>query len=1049
MPGHAGGRRGRGVRIEELFLDGFGHFHQRTLGPVDGRVTVFYGPNEAGKSTLLAFIRAILFGFPARFNSHYPPTAGGRQGGRITLSDDVGSAYTVERYAGARGGLFISDSSGPAGNAEAALRRLTGSATPDLFRNIFAFSLDELQAAASLNDSNGTIYSAGQGAPGLPALTRGLGELKGKIYLPRGNNQEVPRLLSLLRETETQLRSIDGNAGKYGELTARSNEIDSDLPAADGEAAQLNTRISDIGRLLSGWDDWVELCDCERRLRDLPRYENFPENPISRLEGLEGQRDQARETLEEVAEQLRRAEEIASAEVEGEDLLYDRASIEGIRRSRQSFDDSVKDLPERRTELGALESELNGRLRDLGHDWDEERLQEFDMSMAFRQAVESGRESLAQRQEALRRAEQRQEQEQRLLEESQATAKEAQERVPGNAPPLDAEGLERQRAALRAARGRLGDYERTAQNRDNLRGQLNSLSAGQQSTENTSRSSIALAAFLAVAGVVLIVAGVFLGDAAMVIGVVGGLVLLIAAGYLILRSRAAPASPQNPLVESLSKQTSEAESVAGTAKQRLAEAASPLTIAEEIDGAVLDSAEVRLDSAQAALTAWQDATARAVEARRRLRTQEQSSESTGLILKDATTYDEAARREWQEWLESRSIPASFTPETVVDFMGRIEAARIKLEQVRDNRRRVSAIENDIRQFREQMESLAERQGLALPLDDDRQLASVADELIQRLDIIQASFSERERAREQVEENRQLVGNRERRVQLAEQVLAVLLAAAGTDDAEEFRRRAQRHEERLELERREAEHRRALERLSGPGERLESFREQLARSETDLLRDESAVLAGRLTEVEAGRNSLREDRGRIEGELAQLAGEEESSALRMRRSSLEEQLREQAWEWSRLTIAEALLDKTRQKFEQERQPSVIRYAQDFFSGVTGQRYSRLYSPIGEQTVTVTDSTGASKQPGELSRGTREQLYLALRFGLIREFGEHAERLPVVVDEVLVNFDPERARLAAEAFGQLAETNQVLVFTCHPSTAEMFADATGAQVVDISR
>ena len=197
-----------------------------------------------------------------------------------------------------------------------------------------------------------------------------------------------------------------------------------------------------------------------------------------------------------------------------------------------------------------------------------------------------------------------------------------------------------------------------------------------------------------------------------------------------------------------------------------------------------------------------------------------------------------------------------------------------------------------------------------------------------------------------------------------------------------------------------------------------------------------------------RNALREERGGIDAELAQLAGEEESSELRLRRNALEEQLREQAREWSRLTIAEALLDRTRQKFEEERQPSVIRYAQDFFSAVTGQRYGRLYAPIGEQSITVTDATGASKLPGELSRGTREQLYLSLRFGLIREFGEHSERLPVVVDEALVNFDPERARLAAGAFGQLAETNQVLVFTCQPGTAEMFADAAGAQVVDIT-
>jgi uncharacterized protein YhaN len=85
---------------------------------------------------------------------------------------------------------------------------------------------------------------------------------------------------------------------------------------------------------------------------------------------------------------------------------------------------------------------------------------------------------------------------------------------------------------------------------------------------------------------------------------------------------------------------------------------------------------------------------------------------------------------------------------------------------------------------------------------------------------------------------------------------------------------------------------------------------------------------------------------------------------------------------------------------------------------------------------------------LSRGTREQLYLSLRFGLIREFGERTERLPVVVDEVLVNFDPKRAGRAARAFAELANTNQVLVFTCQPETVALFTDvASETQVIQI--
>ena len=51
------------MRLNELYIDGFGHFHDRALGPMDSTLTVLYGPNEAGKSTLLAFIRTVLFGF--------------------------------------------------------------------------------------------------------------------------------------------------------------------------------------------------------------------------------------------------------------------------------------------------------------------------------------------------------------------------------------------------------------------------------------------------------------------------------------------------------------------------------------------------------------------------------------------------------------------------------------------------------------------------------------------------------------------------------------------------------------------------------------------------------------------------------------------------------------------------------------------------------------------------------------------------------------------------------------------------------------------------
>ena len=1038
------------MRIEELYLDGFGHFHQRSIGPVSGPVTVFYGPNEAGKSTLLAFIRAILFGFPARFNSHYPPLAGGRHGGRITLSDSVEVIYGVERYAGTRGGLNVAAPDGPASNAEAVLRRLTGNATPDLFRNVFAFSLDELQAAASLSDSSGTIYSAGQGAPGLPALRKSLSDHKSQIYLSRGNNQEVPRLLNTLRDIDEKLRVIEGNAGRYGVLTARKLEIDWELKAGDAEFSRLNARLHEIDSLIAGWDDWLALSNCETQLQDVPRYVDFPENSVPRLENLEAQIRQSREDRDEAAEQLRRAEEASEVDIPGENLLDDAGIIEAIRRARSSFDNSVRDLPERRAELRGMEAGFAENLADLGHGWGETELQSFDTSLVVRNRLERWKQQTTESKERAKQAQFQLDQERRTLLDHESETQEAREKLQSEPPPLDAAALTERQDGLRAARGQLGEYERQRQNHENLRGQLNALSASRETQERASgRPNVPLLILMGLAGVVLIIAGLLVGGRALPLGIAGGLVLLAAAAGLWYMGRPSPSGPPSPMASALGLQTADTKTAEETARHSLLDSGAALGLDGQPNTAALDSAEAHLESARNALDAWNSANAQVEESARREKLQQQRLEVAVREQEAAEASAQEAQQEWRKWLRERELDETLTVDTMTTFLARVETARSSLAEARRMRDRVAAIDRDIEEFREQAEPLTINHGIPLDPEDHRQLAEVADGLIKKLEEAQTSHASREGAKGEREETRRLLDRQEQRLQLVEQELAALLGAGGADDPEVFRLRVRQHGERLNLERERGERIRSLERLSGPGDRLDAFRESLAASDRNGLNQESGELSEQIAEVDSRRNSQREERGGIDNELRQLMGEEESSRLRIHRNTLLEQLQEHAREWSRLTLAEVLLEKTRQKFERERQPSVIQHAQGFFSNVTGQRYSRLYAPIGEQTITVTDSTGASKQPAELSRGTREQLYLALRFGLIREFGDHSERLPVVVDEALVNFDPGRARLAAEAFAELSQTTQVLVFTCHPATAEMFAEAAGAQVVDISR
>ena len=155
------------MRIRELHIDGFGRFSGVEYGPLEGSVTVFYGPNEAGKSTLLEFVRRVLYGFPdGRSKTNlYPPLIGGNHGGRLTVEDSEGRRYDIRRTPGSRGGAVTITASTGQPQVEAALPRLLGHNSRDVFEQIFGFTLNELYSDKLLSDSNvnNQIYSAGMG----------------------------------------------------------------------------------------------------------------------------------------------------------------------------------------------------------------------------------------------------------------------------------------------------------------------------------------------------------------------------------------------------------------------------------------------------------------------------------------------------------------------------------------------------------------------------------------------------------------------------------------------------------------------------------------------------------------------------------------------------------------------------------------------------------------------------------------------------------------------------------------------------------------------
>ena len=99
--------------------------------------------------------------------------------------------------------------------------------------------------------------------------------------------------------------------------------------------------------------------------------------------------------------------------------------------------------------------------------------------------------------------------------------------------------------------------------------------------------------------------------------------------------------------------------------------------------------------------------------------------------------------------------------------------------------------------------------------------------------------------------------------------------------------------------------------------------------------------------------------------------------------------------------------------------------------------RLLAAVGEDGVHLEDKSLARKEEVAWSAGLADQVYLSIRLGLAREFGRHSEPVPVILDDVLVKFDPARRQNAARVILDFAREQQVLLFSCHPEFVDLIA------------
>jgi uncharacterized protein YhaN len=126
------------------------------------------------------------------------------------------------------------------------------------------------------------------------------------------------------------------------------------------------------------------------------------------------------------------------------------------------------------------------------------------------------------------------------------------------------------------------------------------------------------------------------------------------------------------------------------------------------------------------------------------------------------------------------------------------------------------------------------------------------------------------------------------------------------------------------------------------------------------------------------------------------------------------------------------------------------AADLFRQLTVHAYTGLdvdYGEHDEPVLVCLRADGTRLGVTALSTGTRDQLYLALRLASIQHLAAHKEPMPLILDDILVHFDDERARAALLTLANFAATTQVLFFTHHRRLCELARDALPAERVRI--
>ena len=1024
------------MRITEIHVADFGAWHDLSLRELEDGATVFFGPNEAGKTTLLNFVRTVLYGFSSsRCDRYLPPASGGEAGGWLQVSAVSGN-FRIERTAAPNnregtGRLRICAHDGSPQAADLLTTLLTG-VDETIFNNVFAVGLTQMQQLATLSDTEAAaqLYGLATGTDrvSLFDVRRELETQRDSLLPSQSDNSDNDGQLGQLLEQRTrlqrELKTLRRDAGHWGTLRT--------------EYAQLTRKIRQqeaARRRLEGDGDWNELSkslraqwsrcrQLNKELAEIGPLVDIPAAVAARVDELNQQVRRRRQQWEQMRRQ-RRDLKRRSQQLGGRDTLYRHAAeIEALDRQRTHIVALEADVTQWRTQVDELEFEMQAELEQLG-------LQAGASAKQFPQISDQVIEALREPARETRELRQHVDAAKKTAEDCRAQAKQLKHQLETASLRVGGEGTA---AAIDRKGHVVAQLERRIEldhERDDIVRRLDEMQSESrywlQRTVLPWRGVLMMCLVFS-AGAMLVLTGLFGGWLRLedgnrltmaIIGTSLSLVALVIKGAFE-RSAEQQADSCEEKIDQLFDRQRQAQEEAAELDRDLT------TGSGNLDERLRDARE-ELAHLQQLMPIGQ-----------RLEDLSREADAAEHQATLAVRQLKESRRVWKASLRAVGLPDTLTPSQIGQMTGRVS----DVTRLRD---RLSQARQELEQRRQELDAIRERidQLLSLASIDQSSagLGPQLDRLLAELEKHARSGRKRDELRQQWDE----LGRRQQRIAATAQQLKVarleLFKDHGVVGISDYRQSRARLDKASRLRQQRDELLESIAQVLGDDFSPQQLHQQLDRQSDQVIQQ--------LNEMDSQHESLAEDLGQMHersGELKQRLETQRKDRRREKKEFalqlVEEKIRTATSQWLRLAMTSAVLEDVRQDYETKRQPVTLAEASRYLERLTEGRYARIWTPMEQNALCVDDCHARALPVEKLSRGTREQVFLALRLALAGSYRRRGASMPMILDDVFVNFDDERATAAARVLADVAaEGQQMLIFTCHQRIYDIFKQLGG--------